>query len=443
MYTKTLRARMQRVAVTFTAAVLISACGLDKQTQPSLIGPADGGLSITMTASPDSLPRDGSSQSVITLVARDSQGRPVRGQRLSLSLGVNAPQGATLSISEATTDGNGQATFTVGAPIAGSVGDITVLATPMGTDASNSLTRRISIRALPQNNSSPQFPTPPFNVSCASGQSNCTTDPEVGQVVTFDATGVTDEGVTCNSCLFAWNFGGEGTATGQIVSHAFGSAGTYVVTLTVTDGGGLSNNAQRNLNVTSPGPASVDFTFVPATPTAGQTATFTSTAAAASNHRIVSSTWAWGDGSANQSTTSTTIQHIFDKGGVLYPVIFPVTLTVRDDLGQTATTTKSVTVTSGLTPVITVSPSGSVVVGRTIYFDASASTSSTGTAIVNYLFDFGDGTTQTGSFSTAKHEYDTAGSYTVRLTITDDKGRMATTTTLGNGAGAGNVTITN
>jgi hypothetical protein len=50
------------------------------------------GLSITMTASPDQLPRDGSSQSVITLSARNPQNQPIVGERLSLSLS-GAPDG--------------------------------------------------------------------------------------------------------------------------------------------------------------------------------------------------------------------------------------------------------------------------------------------------------------------------------------------------------------
>ena len=64
------------------AAMALSACGLEKQTAPSLIGPADTGQSIQMTAVPDQLPRDGSSQSVVTVIARDPSNRPLVGQRL-------------------------------------------------------------------------------------------------------------------------------------------------------------------------------------------------------------------------------------------------------------------------------------------------------------------------------------------------------------------------
>ena len=76
MHRTTFRVRAQWIALV-SAALLVGACGLQNQEMPSLIGPADQGLSITLTATPDQLPRDGSSQSVITLVARDSVNRPV------------------------------------------------------------------------------------------------------------------------------------------------------------------------------------------------------------------------------------------------------------------------------------------------------------------------------------------------------------------------------
>ncbi|MGD9999425.1 MAG: PKD domain-containing protein [Ilumatobacteraceae bacterium] len=57
--------------------------------------------------------------------------------------------------------------------------------------------------------------------------------------------------------------------------------------------------------------------------------------------------------------------------------------------------------------------------------DASASSDSDGT-IVSYAWDFGDGTTGTGQIAT--HAYAEAGSYTVKLTVTDDKGATASIT---------------
>jgi subtilisin family serine protease len=58
-------------------------------------------------------------------------------------------------------------------------------------------------------------------------------------------------------------------------------------------------------------------------------------------------------------------------------------------------------------------------------FDASASTDADG-SIASYAWDFGDGTTATGA--APQHAYDWPGTYTVKLTVTDDDGAAATTT---------------
>jgi PKD repeat protein len=420
-----LRELTTRAASALLVVVVAAACTLENQERPALSGPSELGLAISMTASPDQLPRDGSSQSVVTLTARDPQGRPVAGQRLTLSLPVNSPSGAALSATDVVTNAGGQVVFTVNAPIAGSLGNITIYAVPFGTDANNNSIRTIAIDALPQNST---VPVPSF-IFTPNG-------PEVGQLVTFDASGTQDEGRPCtDQCTFAWDFGTEGTATGRIVTHTFQAGGSIVVTLKVTDSANTVGTSQRTISIVAPGPATVAFSVSPVSPIAGQTATFTSLTTPAVNHRIVSFVWTWGDGAAS-TTTASSIQHVYDQAKT-----YPVTLTVTDDLGQSATVTNAVVVGSGLTARLTQSPAGTLAVGQTVFFDASTSSSNTGTAITNYLFDFGDGTSQASSFPTAKHEYGATGTYTVKLTITDDRGRTASTTTVGAGNGAGNVTV--
>src|SRR4051812_11769439 len=114
------------------AATTLTACSLDKQEMPALTGPSELALSLSIAATPDQIPRDGSSQSVVTITARDPQGRPLVGQRITLALASNTPQGASLSQSEVVTGSTGQATFMVTAPVVGSTGNIVVTATPVG-----------------------------------------------------------------------------------------------------------------------------------------------------------------------------------------------------------------------------------------------------------------------------------------------------------------------
>ncbi len=70
---------------------------------------------------------------------------------------------------------------------------------------------------------------------------------------------------------------------------------------------------------------------------------------------------------------------------------------------------------------------GSGVAPLTVAFNASGSSDSDG-QIASYAWTYGDG--QTGTGASVTHVYASAGSYTARLTITDDDGATATATTL-------------
>jgi len=394
-------------ALVAAAAMTLGACSLDKQEMPGLAGPSEIVTSLSLTASPDQLPRDGSSQSIVTITARDANGQPLVGQRITLSLGASAPQGAALSQTEVTTGSNGMATFSVTAPVRGSIGDITVSATPVGTNAGNAATRIIQIRATPGNTTAP---TAAFTFSPAS--------PDVGQTVTFNASTTTDEGVPCSNCTFFWNFGGDGTATGLTATHAFSSGGSFVVTLTVTDAAGSTSTAQQTVTVSAPS-IPTGLSVNPTTATAKQAQTFTASATAAPNHRITSYQFIWGDGDSN-TQNSPVIQHTYQQAGS-----FLLTLTVRDDLGQSATANQVITVSSGLTATFTTSKSGT-----TVTFDASGSSSQVASTITDYAWDFdGDGSYDTnGSNPIVSHDYGANGTFRVTLKITDNRGATQTST---------------
>ncbi|PYR78609.1 MAG: hypothetical protein DMF87_13720 [Acidobacteria bacterium] len=394
-------------ALVAAAAMTLGACSLDKQEMPGLAGPSEIVTSLSLTASPDQLPRDGSSQSIVTITARDANGQPLVGQRITLSLGASAPQGAALSQTEVTTGSNGMATFSVTAPVRGSIGDITVSATPVGTNAGNAATRIIQIRATPGNTTAP---TAAFTFSPAS--------PDVGQTVTFNASTTTDEGVPCSNCTFFWNFGGDGTATGLTATHAFSSGGSFVVTLTVTDAAGSTSTAQQTVTVSAPS-IPTGLSVNPTTATAKLAQTFTASATAAPNHRITSYQFIWGDGDSN-TQNSPVIQHTYQQAGS-----FLLTLTVRDDLGQSATANQVITVSSGLTATFTTSKSGT-----TVTFDASGSSSQVASTITDYAWDFdGDGSYDTnGSNPIVSHDYGANGTFRVTLKITDNRGATQTST---------------
>jgi PKD repeat protein len=130
-----------------------------------------------------------------------------------------------------------------------------------------------------------------------------------------------------------------------------------------------------------------------------------------SDGTIVTYSWGFGD----QTSGSGQVAHHTYAGYGTYPV----SLTVTDDVGATATVTHTVTLTNA-------APTASFTVrctGLSCSVDGRASADSDGT-IVSYAWSFGDGAG--GSGATTSHTYAGAGSYIVALTVTDDGGTSAT-----------------
>ena len=398
--------------VALGVSLCMAGCALDNVDAPGLTGPSEFGLSVTATATPDLLVRDGVSQSVITLTVRDDKNRPVAGQRLTLGV---SPAAAALSVSEVVTDANGQTTFTVTAPPASALAgsSVMIFATPVGNQSGGAVPRTIEIFLTGASNTT--TPTPAFTVTPVS--------PEVGQVASFNASTTIDEGVACmDNCIYTWTFGNEAVKTGRIQTHAFQTPGIHSVTLTVRDVSGTSASVQQNVTVTAPArPTVTGITILPATPFAGQPASFTAAFTVAPNHRIVSFAWQWGDGTTTTTTNASTT-HVYDRNG-----IYVVTVTATDDLGQSASASASVTVGGGATASFTFSPTNPAP-GDAVQFNGSPSTAAGGATITQYAWDFGDGTTETKTEPTTSHAYGVARTYVVRLTVTDSAGRTGTTT---------------
>jgi len=117
------------------------------------------------------------------------------------------------------------------------------------------------------------------------------------------------------------------------------------------------------------------------------------------------------------------IQHTYSQGGQ-----YLLTLTVRDDLGQTATRATVITVSSGLTASFTVNPA-SPTNGQTVTFNASASVSNTASTITDYAWDFdSDGSYDTNGTSPIATQSFSTGTYRVTLRITDNQGAQQTVT---------------
>jgi PKD repeat protein len=83
-------------------------------------------------------------------------------------------------------------------------------------------------------------PTGDFNISDGV--------PNIGQSVTFTATGLSDpDGGTIAGV--SWSFGDGATDSGTTVSHPYTTAGAKTIAMTVTDSGGESTTVTHSLGV--------------------------------------------------------------------------------------------------------------------------------------------------------------------------------------------------
>jgi PKD repeat protein len=176
-------------------------------------------------------------------------------------------------------------------------------------------------------------PAAVFEMSASTGEAPLT--------VEFDASGSSDSDGTIVS--YEWDFGDGHDATGDTVEHIFEEAGTYTVTLTVCDDQGETASTSQNVTVEE-GQLSLAarFTVSPSTGEAPLTVEFDASGSSDPDGTIVSYEWDFGDG---QDATGDTVEHIFEEAGT-----YRVTLTVSDDQGLTASTSRDITVTAGGVP---------------------------------------------------------------------------------------------
>jgi len=230
------------------------------------------------------------------------------------------------------------------------------------------------------------------------------------ETITFDGRGSSDP--DGNLANFEWNFGDGNTTTGPLVTHAFPSAGSYTVTLTVTDDKGATNSTDLTLTVTAnqapTAKLEISGNFI-----AGQEIAFSAAGSGDPENPELTYAWDFGDGT---TATDSNPKHTYSAAGT-----YTVTLTVTDHVGLATETSRTVNVASSDGPVAVFSVSGSMVEEEVVQFDASDSyDQSSGGSVVGYAWDFGDGTTATGVNPT--HIYAQPGNYPVRLTVTDDDG---------------------
>ncbi|MGK5114684.1 PKD domain-containing protein [Geodermatophilus sp. CPCC 205506] len=158
---------------------------------------------------------------------------------------------------------------------------------------------------------------------------------------TAELTAAFDAGTSSDTdgriASYAWAFGDGGSATGATAQHTYAAAGTYVVTLTVTDDKGATGVSSRLVTV-APAPPNQAPTASFTTAAAGLTLAVDGAASTDADGTVAGHAWTFGDGGTG---TGATAEHTYAAAGT-----YPVTLTVTDDDGATAVTEQQVVVTT-------------------------------------------------------------------------------------------------
>ncbi|MGB9845796.1 MAG: PKD domain-containing protein, partial [Methanothermobacter tenebrarum] len=192
-----------------------------------------------------------------------------------------------------------------------------------------------------------------------------------------------------------WNFGDGGTSNVKNPTHTYSTAGNYMVSLTIANGS-ESKTASKSIVVRPT--VQADFTFSPSNPTVGTAVQFSDR----SSGNITSWSWRFGDGG---TSTEKNPSHVYNSAGS-----YNVTLTVSDGTSSNSMT-QTITIAAALTADFRYSPS-SPIVGQQVQFMDNSQGLPT-----SWSWDFGDGANST--IKNPTHSYSQAGSFTVKLTVSD------------------------
>jgi PKD repeat protein len=134
---------------------------------------------------------------------------------------------------------------------------------------------------------------------------------------------------------YTWDLGDGTTGSGVNVAHSYGVAGSYEVTLTVTDDGGLSDSATQTIQVEEPVINQPPIAVIngPTSGLAGEVLSFDGSGSSDDGH-IVSYAWDLGDGATGSGVN---VAHSYSAAGS-----YEVTLTVTDDGGLSDSATHTI-----------------------------------------------------------------------------------------------------
>ena len=349
--------------------------------------------------------------------------------------GVVAAVGGTSTITATVSDANGNALANVPVTFATDAGSLSAslvgtdqngrAQTTLSTNKTSKVTATAGVSAT-SGTSTTAAPTGSVtvNVNAASTITVGTPSPSapvVGQSVTFSLTQAAG-GSPIQKTVVDYGDGRSETLTGLpgVVSHSYGTTGTFVVRATATDTLGDTWSGASSVTVAAKPQPIVTITL-PATPTPNTPATFiiavTGLVAGATVQTVV---WDFGDGSSvTLPGNATSIQHVYTAGGT-----YTVSATVTDSTGATGAASAVISVTVATKPIVTITPPTTPTANTPATFTIAVTGLAAGASVQSVTWNFGDGATVTlsGNALSAQHVYTAGGAYTVSATVTDSTG---------------------
>ena len=219
----------------------------------------------------------------------------------------------------------------------------------------------------------------------------------------------TDKSIGAN--VWNWNFGDGTTSTMESPQHTYADTGTYVVTLQVinnTSGCDFTTSQTIRLVI-----AKANFYAADSVVCKGSPVLFTAPIGNLAN--VTAYSWTFGDG-ATSNTSTNSVSHTYNSPGY-----YNVSLVITNVLGckDTLTKLKYIRVNGPTAKFGTSGPS--VCLNSTVVFNDS-SVSDGINPIKTWIWNYGDGKTDTLTGPPFQHLYAIAGVYSVSLTVIDSSG---------------------
>ncbi|UCH88913.1 MAG: PKD domain-containing protein [Thermoplasmata archaeon] len=220
---------------------------------------------------------------------------------------------------------------------------------------------------------------------------------------------------------YSWSFDDGYAETGKMVTHSFATVGDHAITLTVSDGY-LTAKKVRHVIIREGNIPPVP--VVEISPASGPTHYQIFFKGSDSydpdqNDDVVKFLWNFGDGF---ESTEADVTHAFSKEGT-----YTITLTVTDRRGAQTTDVDNSVYIYNREPYVVLNLKAEGIVNSPVKMDVTAEDSDG--EITGYYWDFGDDNTLDWSLeANPAHDYTETGTYTVKVTVKDDKGKTNSST---------------